>query len=242
LEKYDEITNLFDLEEGQPIGVATTSDDWPFLYVKPGGQPVGYYFVLGFILLAGAAGVRFSYGKDAFRSGFDVVLFFMGAAFLLIETRGVTSLSLLFGSTWLVNSAIFAGILLMVFLANLYVIRKAPVNLMPWFIALFTATAILYLFDIQWLNNYSLAVRGTIGSLLNALPIGFAGVIVSTLLARSKSPSASLGSNLLGSVVGGCLGYGSMLLGLKSLVILACIFYLLAFLLFKSDARSRITS
>ena len=38
-------------------------------------------------------------------------LFFMGAAFLLLETKSIVQFALLFGTTWLVNSLVFAGIL-----------------------------------------------------------------------------------------------------------------------------------
>ena len=40
-----------------------------------------------------------------------VDLAFLGAAFLLLETRGVTRFALLFGTTWLVNALVFAGVL-----------------------------------------------------------------------------------------------------------------------------------
>ena len=36
----------------------------------------------------------------------------MGAAFLLLETKNVVQFALLFGTTWFVNSLVFAGILL----------------------------------------------------------------------------------------------------------------------------------
>ena len=39
-------------------------------------------------------------------------LFFMGAAFLLLETKNVVQFALLFGTTWLVNALVFAGVLL----------------------------------------------------------------------------------------------------------------------------------
>ena len=42
----------------------------------------------------------------------------MGAAFLLLETRYVTGFALLFGSTWLVNALVFAGVLLAVLCAR----------------------------------------------------------------------------------------------------------------------------
>src|SRR5256714_8779925 len=44
-------------------------------------------------------------------------LFFMGAAFLLLETKNVVQFALLFGTTWFVNALVFAGILLSVLAA-----------------------------------------------------------------------------------------------------------------------------
>ena len=41
-----------------------------------------------------------------------VDLFFMGAAFLLLETKNVVQFALLFGTTWFVNALVFAGVLL----------------------------------------------------------------------------------------------------------------------------------
>ncbi len=211
--------------------VRTTSDDWPFLYVRPGVFPWGYVVVLAFVLFMAFVGTPWAFGRASLRADFDPVLFLMGTAFLLIETRGVTSLSLVFGSTWLVNSAIFGGILLMVLLANLAVERFGFTNPMPWFAGLFAAVLLIWVVDPGSLNSYSLVTRGVIGGLINALPIGFAGVIVSILLARSANATASLGSNLLGSVLGGCLEYLSMTVGLGALALLALAIYLSAFLL-----------
>lgn len=208
--------------------VRTTSDDWPFLYIRPGHIPWGYMLVLGTILIIAAATTPLAFGRKALTSDFDPVLFFMGAAFLLIETRGVTSLSLVFGSTWIVNSAIFAGILITVLGANLCVARFRFQNALPWFCGLFLALLLLWRFDTAWLNQFSLFSRGLIGGLANALPIGFAGIIVSISLARSFNPTAALGSNLLGSVVGGCLEYFSMYIGLRALVLLAMVLCLAA--------------
>jgi hypothetical protein len=139
----------------------TPSDDWPFLYMRPGVFPWGYLIVLGLVLTVTAVSVRpvFGLGRDG--TPFDWPLFLMGAAFLLIETRGVTSLSLLFGSTWVVNSVVFGGILTMVLLANLAVQRWQWHDLQPWFGALFGAVMLLYLFPIGWLNQLPLLPRGT---------------------------------------------------------------------------------
>jgi hypothetical protein len=211
----------------------TTSDDWPFLYLRPGVMPWGYMVILSFILILAVVSVRKVFALGRGGGGFHLPLFLMGAAFLLIETRGVTSMSLLFGSTWIVNAAIFAGILVMVLLANLAVQRWQFRAALPWFWALFAATALLYLFPVGWLQTLPLAGRAVCAGLITGLPVGVAGLIVPILLARSPQPAAALGSNLLGSVLGGCLEYYSMFGGLRSTALMALVLYLCAFLVLR---------
>jgi hypothetical protein len=162
----------------------------------------------------------------------------MGAAFLLIETRGVTDLSLLFGSTWIVNSAVFAGVLLMALAANLAVQRFQPRDLTPYFVALFAALLISYLVRPSQLLTLPLLGRGVVGGLLNALPVGFAGIIFSTLLSRSEDATSSLGSNLIGAMAGGCLEYASIVTGLRFLSAIAIALYGAAFVLVAGRRRS----
>ena len=211
-----------------PRSVRTTSDDWPFLYIRPDHFPWGYVLVLTAVLLLGVITVPLAFGARAMRRDFDLPMFLMGSAFLLIETRGVTSLSLLFGSTWVVNAAVFSSIVIVALIANICVERFKLRKALPWFVPLTLSVVALWWLNPGDLNQYPLLLRGTLGGLLNALPIGFAGIIVSILLARSNNPSASLGSNLLGAVLGGCVEYLSMLLGLKALVLIALSIYLLA--------------
>jgi SAM-dependent methyltransferase len=220
----------------------TLTDDWPFLYIRPGVFPWGYVAVLGFVLAVAAATVRPVFGLGRAGAAFDTPLFLMGAAFLLIETRGVTSLSLLFGSTWVVNSAVFGGILVMVLLANLAVERWRWQDPALWFLALFAAVVLLWCFPLEWLSTLPLFVRGVAGGLLTGLPVGLAGVIVPILLSRSAQPAAALGSNLLGAVLGGCLEYYSMLGGLGSVALIALVLYLLAFLLVRRQPAASATS
>jgi SAM-dependent methyltransferase len=206
--------------------VRTTSDDWPFLYVRPGVFPWIYVLVLGLILALAAAATPLAFGTQTLGRDFDPVLFLMGAGFLLIETRGVTSLSLLFGSTWVVNSAVFGGILLMALIANEVVWRLRPTRLMPWYVGLLLSAAALWAISPSALTGLPVVTRGVVGGLINGLPVAFAGVIFSILLARSHNAAASLGSNLLGAVVGGALEYLSMVAGLKALALLALALYL----------------
>jgi len=215
--------------------VRTTSDDWPFLYVRPGIFPWGYVLVLLALATVARVATPFAFGRTTLGADFDIVLFFMGAAFLLIETRGVTTLSLLLGSTWIVNAAVFGGVLVMALLANEAVLRLQPQRLGPWFAGLLASVALLWIFPLSALNGLAVVERGLLGGLLNALPVAFAGVIVSTRLSQSRNPSAALGSNLLGSVIGGCLEYLSMMVGLRALVLLAFALYLSALLVARRD-------
>jgi hypothetical protein len=162
----------------------------------------------------------------------------MGAAFLLLETRGVTTLSLLFGSTWLVNAGVFAGIVVMALVANEIVIRWHPQKMAIWFVVLFASVLVVWAAPYGALNALPLGARAILGSALHALPIGCAGVIVSTLLARTPTPSAALGSNLLGAVVGGCLEYLSMILGLRALALVALALYVLAYVVWLVRGRA----
>jgi hypothetical protein len=208
----------------------TTSDDWPFLFVRPGAVPWGYLLTLAVVLLIAGVGATLAFGRRELAGGFDPVLFLMGAAFLLLETRGVTSLSLLFGSTWVVNAAVFGGVLIMALAANVAVQRGARVPTRTGFALLLVAVLVLALVEVSALNRLALVWRGLLGGLLNALPVGFAGLVLSGLLARTSNLSAALGSNLLGSVVGGCLEYLSMYTGLRALALLALALYLMALL------------
>jgi hypothetical protein len=202
-----------------------SSDDWPFLYIRPGVFPYGYLTVLSGVLLFATVSTPLAYGRSTIGRDFDLPLFLMGAAFLLLETRGITSLALLCGSTWIVNSAIFASVLVLVWLANMAVMKLGLRNPRPWLVPLLLAVVVVWMFNPESLIELNLPLRALLGGLVLAAPIGFAGIIVSILLSRSRNASASLGSNLLGSVFGGCLEYSSMLLGLKWLALLALLLY-----------------
>jgi len=241
--------NAFELTRHEQLGPRNSiketqmvTDDWPFLYIRPHIFPWGYLAVLSVVLIFAVLSVRYAFGLTTSSGQFHSPLFLMGAAFLLIETRGVTSLSLLFGSTWIVNSSVFAGILLMVLLGNLAVRLWHWTNPLPWFIPLLFSIAFQYFFPIPWLHVLPPLLAGLTGGLLIGLPVGFAGIIVPILLAKSTNPSAALGSNLLGAVVGGCLEYLSLICGLRSLLLLALVLYLFALLLLSPKRSTLVTN
>jgi hypothetical protein len=216
--------------ERRPPGLLKTSDDWPFLYLRPHVAPWGYLTILGSVLLLALVLAALASGPRTLVREFDLPLFLMGAGFLLLETRGVTALSLLFGSTWIVNAVVFGGVLLMALCVNLAVERLRPSSPWPGFALLLLALAVLYFVDVSALNRLPLLPRGLAGGVLIGLPVGFAGMVVSQLLSRAPSLGGALGANLLGAVLGGSIEYLSIYSGLRALTLVAAGFYLLALL------------
>jgi hypothetical protein len=204
-----------------PVSIRIPSDDWPFLYLRPNTMPWTYITV--FLLVAASAGysVRRVFGRSLFSRGrFDPQMFLLGAAFLLLETRAVTQLSLLFGSTWIVNTSVFGGVLAMVLAANTLAARTSRYRRELWYGLLALSLIALWLLPLDPL--FELEIAG----LAVAVPVFFAGIIFSSELRLRADAAAALGSNLCGAVVGGLLENLSMLAGLKAVVMLALLFYL----------------
>ena len=105
----------------------STSDDWPFLYLHGRLIPDLTLRSLVILGLLGLGMVWFFMPRG--RIALDSRMFFLGAAFMLLETRAVAQMALLFGSTWLVNSSVFFTILVLILLANLYIIKAQNIDL-----------------------------------------------------------------------------------------------------------------
>ncbi len=113
-------------DEGAPI---LASDDWPFLYLR--GRLIPDLSIRSVIVLGGLGVVLLYLFLPKGRLQIDGRMFFLGAGFMLLETRAVVQLALLFGGTWLVNSLVFFAVLTLVLLANLYVL-EAPAIRLGW--------------------------------------------------------------------------------------------------------------
>src|SRR5207244_3089474 len=101
-------------------------------------------------------------------------LFCMGAAFLLLETKNVVQFALLFGTTWFVNSLVFVGILLAVYLA-IEVARR--VDLGPsWrlYLALLVALVVAWLVQPELLLTLAVVPRFVVAIVLAFAPVFFA--------------------------------------------------------------------
>jgi fucose 4-O-acetylase-like acetyltransferase len=158
----------------------------------------------------------------------DGHFFFLGAAFMLLEVRGITQLSLAFGSTWFVNSAVISAVLAAILLANWFVARFRPEKLTRFYVLLLLAIPVSYFLPVGRLLGLPFWLRGGIASLTVAVPIFLAGVIFATSFRRTSSPEAAFGSNLLGAVLGGLGEYLSLLCGVRALCFVIMAFYALS--------------
>ena len=201
-------------------------DDWPYLYLEKRGIPKLYLITLLMLIGISSAGI---FTLSPLKAGkIDIFFLLLGCAFLLLETKSVTTLSLLFGSTWLVNAVVFSAILFLALAAN-WLVMKIRFKGTAWlFGALAIALIINYFFPIESLLKLGFFPKAAAASILAGLPIFFAGIIFAISFKSTKHIGSALGSNLLGAVLGGFLEYGSMAFGLNALYIVALVCYLSA--------------
>jgi spermidine synthase len=207
-------------------GVApAATDDWPYLYLKEHQVPDVYWQVL-LLLLVLSVIVILTIFPESTRVNFH--FFFLGCAFFLIETKSITETALLFGSTWIVNSVVISAILAMILAANLFVRKRKPTDVRPYYTLLLGSLLLNYMVPVSSMLGQNFLLRGLISGFAISLPVFFAGIIFAISLSKMKTVELAFGSNLLGSVVGGMLEYSSLIYGIRSLYILAAFMYILS--------------
>ena len=203
-------------------------DDYPFLYLRQRAIPSFYFLTIALILLFSLLVIRGMGGPFAKMSNY-MDLFFMGAAFLLLETKNVVQFALLFGTTWVVNALVFTGILLSVY-AAVELARRVqfdrPVRL---YYVLLAALAIAWAVPSSALLNLPLAPRFVSAVLLAFMPIFLANLVFAERFKDVGSSTTAFGANLLGAMVGGILEYSALIVGYRSLLIVTAVLYGLAF-------------
>ncbi len=165
------------------------------------------------------------------------VFFFLGAGFMLIETKAITELGLVFGNTWTVTAVAVAGILLMVYAANQWILHHGPVSIGGAFLLLAATISLGWAVAVFATGGSGVPMAKLVMPLVLTAPLLFAGLIFSTELLGKGVIGSALSANLLGAVFGGFLEYNSMYWGLSSLYPLGLVLYGLAFVCFLRSRR-----
>jgi predicted RNA methylase len=221
LADYPEISTELRSHEASAI---VSTDHWPFLYLQSRTIPIS---MLGVIVLFLAFSFRLLRRKvpiPDLANAQNLHLFLLGAGFMLLETKAVTELSLLFGSTWIVNAVVITAFLVMGLLANTIMMFRSGSDQLAYAV-LFALLAIDIFLPYSWFGGLPAGVRTFAAATFAALPIFFSGVIFSRAFREVVRPAEGLGVNLLGAVIGGVLENTVMIGGTPILGILAIILY-----------------
>jgi hypothetical protein len=210
--------------------VAPVIDDRPFPYLPTPSIPISYLWMLGAILAGSALLIRIGGSRGTY-SGMRkyVDLAFMGAAFSLLETKNIVAFALLFGTTWLVNSLVFAGVLIAVYLA---VETARHVRLpRPWILytLLLAALVVAWLVPADSPLGLPVIPRFLAGAALAFAPVYLANLIFAQRFADVERSGTAFATNLLGTIVGAALEYLALITGYQFLLIVVGVLYLLAF-------------
>src|SRR5262249_58746912 len=115
-------------------------------------------------------------------------MFFLGAGFMLVETKAVVNMALLFGSTWIVNAVVFSAILIMILLANFLVLIYRPQRVHLFYLGLLGALA-LNLLPLDLFLGWSRPIQVTLSCLLVSAPVFFAWTIFAISFSRVAAPN-----------------------------------------------------
>jgi spermidine synthase len=229
---------------------APATDDRPFLYLKDRTIPTLYDKALLLIILASVLSIGFVLVVNAAQGGRGASarrvdqlhgmwsyrdLFLLGAAFLLMETKSVTGFALLFGTTWVVNSLVFAGVLLAVLAAVEVTHRLRTPPMLVMYGVLLGGLGLSWLVPASWLLSLGVAPRAVFAVVISFLPIFAANVIFAKRFSATGDAPLAFATNLLGAILGGCVEYLSLIFGYRALLIIAGALYVGAYVVMPRD-------
>lgn len=205
------------------------TDDYPFLYLKERGIPSFYMIAIVLILAVSVVATRVAGGPLRRMRGYTD-LFFMGMAFLLLETKNVIQFALLFGTTWIVNALVFMGILVSVLIAVAVARRWPAKNPKRLYLVLLATIVVAFAVPNGALLQLPAAARFLAAILIAFSPIFVANLVFAERFATVENSTAAFGANLLGAMAGGVLEYVSLVTGYRFLLVVVAALYGLAFL------------
>ena len=197
------------------------TDDWPFLYLRKRSVPP---ILIGSALLVLVTATLLSRRLLGGALALNRHFFFLGAGFLLVETRTIAQLALLFGTTWRVSAIAIGAILTAALLANGLVSWIGPLKTPVLYAGLVAALVAGFLAPMKvFLGAGPGAAYGAV--VLLALPVVFSSLIFASSVLRVANLPPVLASNLIGGVLGGVLENLSLVLGISALGLVAVAVY-----------------
>ncbi|HEY5731803.1 MAG TPA: hypothetical protein VIS72_17280, partial [Anaerolineales bacterium] len=154
--------------------------------------------------------------------------FFLGAAFLLLEVQNISKASVALGNTWQVNAVIITGVLGMALLANWIAYKLPQMPLTPVYILLIVTCLGLYFVDLASFAFLPYTLKAVIVGGLTSLPMLFSGIVFIRSFAVTEDKSSALGANLIGALLGALLQSVTFVTGIKALLLIVAVFYMLA--------------
>lgn len=204
----------------------TPTDDWPFIYLRDRRIPA--LNIRALVVMAALSAAILAVFAPSGVATTNWRMFFLGAGFMLIETKSVVHLALLFGSTWMVNTIVLSAILVMILLSNLFVLFVRPVRLWPYYALIVASLGAGIAIPMHAYLDLQGAARIVASCAVVFVPIFFAGIVFATAFRDSLEPDVDFGSNLAGAILGGLAETLSLVVGFNNLLVLAVCFYALS--------------
>ncbi len=224
LKKFIDARNMFFTDPDTIL-----RDDWPYLYLETTKIPFLHILITALLLIL----FWIFMSTQNIKNSFDISAFLLGIGFLLYEFQNIGRTSLLYGNTWKTNTMIISSILLITLLANfVYAKSKPPVKML--YLLLVVAFIFQLVFPVQNYFAFSKPLLYGVVPILINLPLLFSGMIFISLFEKTKDRSAFFSSNLAGSALGGLLTFISYIYGIKFLIFVCFIIYILSYFTIRS--------
>lgn len=209
------------VDYGQPNRSLT--DNWPYLYLDAPRIPKIHLIISGLLLVA-----FFTIGKKiTYQGKFDWQSFLLGTGFLLYEFQNISKTSLIYGNTWVTNVFTISAILVFILLANI-ISSKVKIKLDWLYLLLIVGFIVQIVIPLDFFNQFSIETKYFVVPFILNIPLLFSSLIFIELFSKTKSRDTFFASNLIGSAVGGLLGFFSYLWGIEFLLYLSLFLYLIS--------------
>ena len=220
----------------QTEAVPVTTDDWPYFYQRLPGVPALVALISVLLLAIGCWFLRETgISAGSMRWHF----FFLGAGFMLLEAQIISKMALLFGTTWVVNSIVISGLLLLIVGSNLVAEWQPTFPMALAYVGIFVSMLAAYLIPVDRFLFPLVWLKGLVATVVLCVPVFFAGIVFIRSFARAQFSGTALGANLLGALVGGLLESLSMWTGIRSLLIVAGVCYLASWVALRQEAVAK---